>query len=354
MKHRYWLFSRRGVYYLQDSETGRKESLNTRDRREAERLRIARNEAASKPLLGLTLGRAYLAAHDPNLVRRSWKDVMDLFVQRGKESSRVRRLRAVRSPSIARLTSKKLIETTADDLRASLADQRPGTNHFLRVLHNLAVGLGWLPWPILTPKLWPKCLVRPKRGITPEEHQRIVAAETDPEKRTFYQMLWEIGASQIDAASLTSENVDWSQKILSYQRRKTGQWAHLMIGTALDSILRTLPQSGALFPKLNARSSSERSAEFRRRCRLLGLHQISLHSYRYGWAERARSVGYPERWAQNALGHSSRAVHAAYARGSTAICPPMEAFANLPNHNSTNRPQAVPASQMCTKDPGSQ
>jgi hypothetical protein len=32
------------------------------------------------------------------------------------------------------------------------------------------------------------------------------------------------------------------------------------------------------------------------------------------WAERAKTVGYPERFAQEALGHNSKAVHRAYAK----------------------------------------
>ena len=39
-----------------------------------------------------------------------------------------------------------------------------------------------------------------------------------------------------------------------------------------------------------------------------------MHSYRYAWAERAKKAGYPERFAQEALGHNSKAVHRAYAR----------------------------------------
>jgi len=31
----------------------------------------------------------------------------------------------------------------------------------------------------------------------------------------------------------------------------------------------------------------------------------------HAWAERAKTVGYPERYAQEALGHKSKAVHRA-------------------------------------------
>ena len=57
---------------------------------------------------------------------------------------------------------------------------------------------------------------------------------------------------------------------------------------------------------------------------------ISLHSYRYAWAERAAVVGMPLRWAQAALGHSSRAVALAYARKAEIVCPWPEDYREAP------------------------
>ena len=37
--------------------------------------------------------------------------------------------------------------------------------------------------------------------------------------------------------------------------------------------------------------SADRATEFKQRCNGLGIEGASLHSYRYAWAERARSVG---------------------------------------------------------------
>jgi integrase len=51
---------------------------------------------------------------------------------------------------------------------------------------------------------------------------------------------------------------------------------------------------------------------------------VSLHSYRYSWAERAKVAGIPQRWAQAALGHNSKAVHNAYARNAHVVCPPID------------------------------
>jgi integrase len=65
---------------------------------------------------------------------------------------------------------------------------------------------------------------------------------------------------------------------------------------------------------------------FCRHCRTVGVTGVSLHSYRYAWAQRALITGYPERHAQSALGHNSRAVHAAYAKGAVVIRPSHEAY----------------------------
>jgi len=53
---------------------------------------------------------------------------------------------------------------------------------------------------------------------------------------------------------------------------------------------------------------------------------VSLHSYRYAWAERAKTAGYPERYAQKALGHKSQAVHRTYARKARFELPSMEEY----------------------------
>ena len=94
MKHRFWLFRRRGIFYVEDTLTRRQESLGTQNRREAEGLRFAKETAAGQPHANLAIGKAYLAAHDPQLVRRTWRSVMDDFVQRGQEQTRERKRRA--------------------------------------------------------------------------------------------------------------------------------------------------------------------------------------------------------------------------------------------------------------------
>jgi len=72
--------------------------------------------------------------------------------------------------------------------------------------------------------------------------------------------------------------------------------------------------------------AGDRATEFKQRCQQLKIQGVTLHSYRYAWAERARSCGYPERFALEALGHQSRAVHRAYAKKAQVVISTLEDY----------------------------
>jgi integrase len=67
-----------------------------------------------------------------------------------------------------------------------------------------------------------------------------------------------------------------------------------------------------------------RACLFWKLCKRVKLEGISLHSYRYSWAERAKVVGIPQGWAQAALGHNSRVVQDACARNAVVVCAPID------------------------------
>jgi hypothetical protein len=100
--------------------------------------------------------------------------------------------------------------------------------------------------------------------------------------------------------------------------------AIIRFGSDVADLLRRRPQSGPLFPYLRSVRAGDRATEFKQRCDGLKIYGVSLHSYRYAWAERALKCGYPERFAQEALGHNSKAVHHAYARNADVIVPSLE------------------------------
>ena len=87
MKTKLTLFRRNGIYYSQDSITGKQKSLGTRDENTARKLVEAANEAYRSPLLNLQLARAYLSASDPAFLLRTWQTVMDQMQTRGRDSS---------------------------------------------------------------------------------------------------------------------------------------------------------------------------------------------------------------------------------------------------------------------------
>jgi integrase len=65
---------------------------------------------------------------------------------------------------------------------------------------------------------------------------------------------------------------------------------------------------------------------FIKRLKSVDVSGVSLHSYRYAWAERAKEAGYPERFAMQALGHTSKAVHRAYAKKTQVVVPALEDY----------------------------
>lgn len=327
MKIKYRLFKRGNVFYSENALTRKQCSLKTSDEMEAQRLIAAKNEAANNAQFTLAIGQAYLAITDAEILTRTWKEVMDVIAKRGIESTRNRCQRALKAIPFNKIRQKAILQTTAADFLSVLSDGRHSTRHYLRLLHSAALDLGWLAGrTILSRRAWTKVISKPKRAITWEEHCRIIASDKSPERQLFYEMLWETGASQTDASGFSSGNVDWQDNTFVYCRQKTGQQATIRIGTRLESILKQLPKEGLFFPKLATHNCVARSAEFNRRCKVVKISGISLHSYRYAWAERAFRAGYPERFAQAALGHGSHAIHHAYARRAKVVCPTLEAY----------------------------
>jgi integrase len=318
------MFLRRRVYYIQNNRTGEQTSLRTKDEQQAKRLLEVHNSTGKATALNLELGKVYLRAADPKMASRTWQSAMDELSSHGIEATQARCKREMQSRPLDLIRNKPIVETTGEDLKAVLKRGGVATNHYLRRLHNLALGNGWVNWPIIPPKQWEKPSRAHRRGITFEEHTKILASEQNAERYHYYEMLWLTGAAQTDCSLLSDANIDWQNRTIAYQRKKTGEWCYLQIGEELKTLLEKLPTQGFLFPAIAKTSAKDRAAEFCRRCRVCGVKGVSLHCYRYGWAERAAAAGYPERFAQSALGHGSKAVHRAYAKAARIICPPLE------------------------------
>lgn len=286
MKSRFRLYRRHGgIFYVFDRRTRKRESLSIGDPHVAARLLHAKNEAHETPLINRHIARAYLAAGDPEIANRTWQAAMEAHVRTKKGQSRHRWETAIKDPAFDLIRTVLIFETQPDHFLRVLDRGTVATNVFLRRLHNFAVDLGWLPWPVIPKRQWPAVRFAEKRAIRLDEHLSILAAERNPERRAFYELCWHLGGSQGDIASLSGEDVDWEQGVVSYRRQKTKQ-----------------------------------------RCQGLGIRGVTLHSYRYAWAERAKQCGYPERFAQEALGHKSKAVHRAYAKRAQVVLPSIEEY----------------------------
>lgn len=326
MKPRFTLFRRGQTYYCEDRSTGVQSSLRTKDQAEAHTLVHARNEAHRQPMLNLQIARTYLSAADPEASTRPWRVAMDEMARLKTGPTLRRHVCAMQDAAFERIRDLPILETQAAHFLRVLEAGGVSTNVFLRRLHNFALDMGWLPWPVLPKKRWPTISFRVKRAVTLAEHQAIVAAEKNPERRAFYECCWLLGGSQSDIAALTAEDVDWAHRVVSFHRKKTGTAAIVRFGAELERVLRLLPKTGLLFPNHRRLREKHRAREFWRCCRRCGVSGISLHSYRYAWAERAKSCGYPERFAQEALGHQSKAVHRAYSRQAQVTLPALEDF----------------------------
>ncbi len=326
MKQRFIRFRRAGVFYYEDTTTGKQLSLHTKDEAEANTLLNARNESFRQPVLNRQIARTYLAATDSEMATRTWQVPMDEMTKTKTGSTRIRHERAMKDKAFDLIRNLPILETHPAHFLKVLGMGKVSTNVYLRRIHNFALDMNWLPWPILPKKQWPQVRFKEKRAITYEEHQKIIAAEVNPERKTLYQLCWHLGASQGDIANLKGEDVDWQNNTVSFVRRKTGVPVLVHLGAEALNLFKDLPSEGVLFPYLSRVRANDRATEFRSRCRQLGIQGVTLHSYRYAWAERAKTCGYPERFAQEALGHNSKAVHRAYAKRAQMKIPSLEDY----------------------------
>jgi len=331
MTQRYRKFKRSwGSYYAYDNLTGNSVTLKTRDRNEAELKVQAMNETERQPAISLGLARVYMNAADPKLATRTWQEVMEHIVTQKTDSTRRRWEIAIKDRALDGIRRLRVAETRAEHFYRALDGGTVSTNVYLRRLHNHALGMEWLLKSVIPRLQWPRPVFKCKRAITAKEHAAIIGRELNTERRDFYELLWHTGASQSDAAWLVADDVDWTNRTICYMRKKlksrgtTIKPALIRFGEEVEAILKRRPQTGALFPYLRTVRAGDRSTEFHQRCVGLGISGVSLHSYRYAWAERALKCGYPERFAQQALGHNSKAVHHAYSKNAEATVPSLD------------------------------
>ncbi len=127
------------------------------------------------------MARTYLAAHDPKVSTRTWQVVMDEMARYGKDSTKLRASRTFRAKAFNGIRHKPIVQTIPDDFLAIIHGSGNATVHYLRRLHNLALDLGCLPWPVLAKRGWAKISTKRTRAVTAAEHALIIASEKNPE-----------------------------------------------------------------------------------------------------------------------------------------------------------------------------
>src|ERR1017187_4063067 len=309
MTQRYRKFKRSwGMWYAFDNVTGNSVSLKTRVRAEAVQKVNAMNETERQPGISLGLARVYLNATDPKLATRTWQEVMENIVAKKTDETRRRWETAIKDKNFDSIRRLRVAETRPEHFDRALADGKVSSNVYLRRIHNHALGMEWLLKSVIPRLQWPKPVFKTKRAITAEEHAAIIQRKQNSERRDFYELLWHTGAAQSDAACLTAEDINWNTRTICYCRKKLKSRvgikpALIRFGDEVAAILQRRPRSGPLFLYLRTVRPSDRATEFKQRCEGLKIRGVTLHSYRYAWAERALQCGYPERFAQQALGH---------------------------------------------------
>jgi integrase len=316
-----------GIFYAENRHKERV-SLRTRNRATAEEIVRGHKAAVEKPNFAYRVALAYLGETDPDAQTRTWLDVIDAYIKRSAPGPTRNRLEtAKKDKALQKILKLNVLQDRprqAGLFFEALNSGRISTNVFLRRFHNFALDMGWIASPIIPRRQWPKVRYAEKKAVTEEQYLQIIDREQNPEKRAFYQLIWYLGASQTDIATLKAEAIDWTNRTVNFPRTKNKQACAQRFGDECAAVLEKLPKQGLLLPSIARLGEGDRASYFTLRCKTLGITGVCLHSMRYSWAERAADAGMPERFAMMALGHKSRAVHQAYSKNLVATIDSLE------------------------------
>src|ERR1019366_1321265 len=163
-----------GIFYCEDTSTGKQTSLRTREREDAVRLLHVKNEAVHQPAMNLQIAQVYLQHGDPALAARTWDDVLTQIVAAKSGNTQLRWKSVNKDKALDDLRPRRLIETTAEHFMAALKGGTVSTNIYLRRIHHYAVTMHWLPWPVLPKRHWPPIRFKDRRAVTLAAHQKIL------------------------------------------------------------------------------------------------------------------------------------------------------------------------------------
>jgi integrase len=205
---------------------------------------------------------------------------------------------------------------------------------------------GWILQEEIVPRLWAS-IPRNVSQVGAEDPEELIQDATAIAAKMLH-------SAEAAGKKVTSGNIAFYavQHIRSGRRSTGSSMVDVMgIGTQLagHTRLNSLDEPAAV----DEETGGDRATEFRQRCDGLEILGVSLHSYRYAWAERALKCGYPERFAQQALGHNSKAVHHAYSKHAEVTVPSLDDWEKEWGENSQRsmQPKLLPvdSSLLCRR-----
>src|ERR1017187_1370587 len=114
MKQRFILFRRAGVYYYEDTTTGRQLSLRTKIESEAQTLLHPKNESVRQPALNLHIAKAYLAGTDNAMTTRTWQQAIEALIGTKEGANQNRWQTAAKDKAFIPLLPHVIIETPGE------------------------------------------------------------------------------------------------------------------------------------------------------------------------------------------------------------------------------------------------
>ena len=112
MTQRFRMYRRQGgMFYVFDRITGQRQSLETADHATAVRLLHARNESQQQPIINRQIARAYLAAGDAEISKRTWQTVMEEIIKTKRDQTRERWVRASQDHAFDLIRDLPIFET---------------------------------------------------------------------------------------------------------------------------------------------------------------------------------------------------------------------------------------------------
>lgn len=87
MKNRYRIYIRGKhsggkVWWIEDNQTGKRESLRTTHKSEAQQMVLLRNQSHQQAAFHAQMARTHLLVSNPQAIERTWQSVMDSILSR--------------------------------------------------------------------------------------------------------------------------------------------------------------------------------------------------------------------------------------------------------------------------------